>query len=315
MSLDESSAATEATISAGLTVPAGIVLIFVAIGDFFSRVGTKLQLRAKDILEVLIKNFYLIVFFLIPTLVISLLITEFQIEVTPFINIFYSIFYAVYDLFMRNVAIPIRIGVEFLLRNFNDLVLYIFGCVSMLFTDVKAIPDLFTVNGIITAFLKSIAFFSDCLLKVFQNIWSWKIPYIADTFQHAANIGSCAGHIARIIITLTVYVIESFISHTFSFVDFYTLCSQLVGEASYCINNFLKFITFEDTIGPLLEYVADHPISFTFPTTDSMGVLGNFITVSTAAILKPGFNYDDTILPILVTGLTDFLTIVFMFGK
>lgn len=290
-------------LSRGFTVPIAIIRAFFVIVQFFVSVAQTLFAKILRILELFQKNWQYFLFIVLPIMLISTLFIEFQSEVTTIINIIWSFIYLILDIIFRNLLLPYRIYVEFLLTRWNDFWLFIFSCVGDLFDEILAIQNLFSFGGIVEAIVALIDFVGNCIFKVFQDICSWRIPFVAGFFQNILNIVPCFLNIIKTFILLIAYTIESIISESFSFVDFLTICNEFIVNARFCINNILEVVTFEALLGGILEFIAENPITISLPQVNTAGEIIGQTVFGTASIFPPGLDYDTTLIPIIVNGL------------
>ena len=200
-------------------------------------------------------------------------------------------------------------GYEFVIIRFNDLNLYFRNCFADLFTSIKAIHDLFSLPGIITATTTTIDFFVNCFTKVFDNIYSWHLPIIGNEAQDVVNTLTCSANFITSIISLLTYVIEAIITSKFNFVNFFDLTESFVTDITYCLDNLLETLSLQDFLAELTQYIAAHPFTIKLPQIflpDGSSPINIF---SSSIIFHPGFVYATTPIALLVTGLKQFASV------
>ena len=241
-------------------------------------------------------------------LIVGAVIIGLQTEIQQVVDVVYDCgVYKLVDALLRNLLLPfVRVPYEFVVVRLNDGNIYVRQCVSQFVAALLGIDNLLTAGGLVDAFCAFVDFVADCLIKFVTDICSWRIPFVSETLQNALNIFPCSLRFAKGVVAIIVYVIESAVAAEFDFVVFKQLCGELVAVFSFCASNVLELFTLENTIGPLLEYVAENPFTIDF---------GGGTVFNSTVLLPASFDHSASFVPVLTDGLLALSTCVFVFAK
>ena len=255
------------------------------------------------------------VFVLWPVLVVMLVLLiggavaiELQTDVQHAADVVYDCgVYKAADATLRNVLLPfVRVPYEFTVVRLNDANIYARHCVAQLAAALLAIDEPLSAGGLVDAFCAFVEFVADCAVRFVTDICSWRVPFVSETLQNALNIFPCSLRFAKGVVEIVVYVVESSVAAEFDFVVFKQLCAELVDVFRFCASNVLELFTLENTIGPLLEYVAANPF-----TVD----LGGGTVFNSTVLLPASFDHSASFVPVFTDGALELATCAFVFVK
>lgn len=296
-------------ISIGFLRIFGTIRIFLIIAQCVVRIFEILLDKSLRILNIFIKNWQNILFVIIPLLTIGLIFIEFEIQLKTIFDLAYEVvFYPLYDLFLRNIAIPIRIVYEFLVIRINDFWLYVGECIDVLINDlinIQETVELFSVSGIIQAICALAEFTGECLFTFVTNVCNLRSITGSGYLQNFLSLFTCLVRFGKNFILLLAYTIESLLSDTFVFTEFLEICREFITIGCFCFDNLYEFFTFENLLGPILESIALNPIVFSLPVFLPNGTFVDTDFFNTSTFLPPGFDYQLTPLPIIGNGARD----------
>ncbi len=227
--------------------------------------------------------------------------------------------YKILDIVTRNFFIPVfRIPYEFAVVRINDLNIFLRECIVGFIDAIQNIN--FSTQGaaaIPAAVNASIDFLADCVLKFVTDICSWRIPFISDTLQNALDLIPCIPRALKIIISSFAYLILSTIEGQFDWVIFKCNLAELIDIFDDCVGNLLELLTLENTIGQILEYIADNPIIMKIPMFNETTGLFDAMTSNryrnSTVLLPSGFDHSESFIPVLTNGLQEIFTCIFAF--
>lgn len=264
----------------------------------------------RKILSIIVRAFRLwpVFIFMIFLLIVGAILIEVQTGIQQALDLVYDCgIYKIIDATLRNFLLPlVRIPYEFGVIRFNDLNIFLRQCVVQFIEAVKDIDDLFTISGFVEALCAYTDFVADCLVKFVSDICSFRIPFVSDTLQNLLDLFPCFLRATKTLIATGLYFLESSLAGEFKFVVFKQLCNELVVTFDDCIGNLLELVTLENTIGQLLEFIADNPFNITLPSLGS---------ISTSSFLPVGFEHSESFIPVLTNGLQEIFTCTFVFAK
>jgi hypothetical protein len=106
------------------------------------------------------------------------------------------------------VLLPIHDLWVWLFSRWNDIILYLRGCVVQAIEDIEAIVDIASLTGIADV-ITSITDILWCVLEIFDRVSSIEIPYFNDVFVQFGHLVSCIGQefvkVAISIIKVTIF--------------------------------------------------------------------------------------------------------------